>query len=304
MWDFYKYFLDNRFSKYFEFVNKWEFEVAVNYKSDTLQEWIAQLTFPFFAIATNKSQRIIAGSLRVKPLLQSQLQNGVIHLLPPPKTGSLFQAVETIIDLILGEVQSKVAQPWRKSVEIPNEKEIGNSIQTKLNEMQKIGDDIKILQQQIQRWNSYRDLLSGTGEELELIVQKTLSDIGINTTKTEKGFCADLVNNEVAIEVTGIKGGIGLDSNKVIQTNVFIQNFRKDNEKVILIVNTYRDIAPKDRKGKMNFSPEIENYLKSLSISYMTTNSLYELWKDIILGKKKAEQVKEKILATIGEVTP
>ena len=54
----------------------------------------------------------------------------------------------------------------------------------------------------------------------------------------------------------------------------------------------------------MNFSPQMKDYLKSLSISYMTTQNLYELWKDILLGNKKAEKVKEKILGSTGEVIP
>lgn len=251
---------DNRFSKYFELVNKWEFEIGIDYKSDTLQEWFAQLTFPFVAIAVNKSQKIIAGSLRVKPLLQSQLQNGAIHLLPPPANVSSFQAVEAIIDIILGRAQTKVVQPWRKFIEVPKEKEIEDAIQTKLRDIQKINEDIAILQQQVMNWDSYRDLLTGTGEELEFIVQKTFSDIGINTSRTDKGFCADLIGDGFAIEVTGIKGFIGASSEKVNQIGRFHENYQKG-EKIIFVVNTFMDLSPQERSGRVSFTDQSRNTL-------------------------------------------
>ena len=293
--------IDSRFSRYFELLNKWEFEIAINYKSNTLQEWLVQLTFPFFAIAVNKSQKIIAGSLRVRPLAQSLIANGAIHLLPPPTKSSPFQAVETIIDLILGTIQSKAVQPWRKSIDVPNEKEIENSIQIKLNEMQKISEDIKTLQQGIQKWDSYRDLLSGTGDELELVVQKALSDIGINTNKTDKGFPADLIGEGVAIEVTGIKGFIGASSEKVNQIGRFHENFQKG-EKIVFIANTFMDLPPQERMGKENFTEPITKYLESMSVCFMTTQTLFTLWKEVMLGKREQKGIREKILTTIGEI--
>lgn len=102
------------------------------------------------------------------------------------------------------------------------------------------------------------------------------------------------------MEITGIKGNIGADSNKIAQIGRFNENFRK-HEKIALIVNTYMDKPLNERKGKMNFSPEMRKYLESLSVCYMTTHTLFDLWKDVIHKKKERKHVQEKILSTVGE---
>lgn len=293
-----------RFNDYFKLIHKWVFEISLF--ADSVRQTPYNYLNLIEPIAFNKSEKIIAGSLhRIidrKKMLNGE-RFGLVHLLPPTDKDLMFQAIECIIDVIMG-TEGKVVPSWRKDIDIPLDHELKNRVEKKIGEMKKIQGEIETLQQQIQSYDCYRDLLTETGKPLERIVQKTLEDIGIATKQTELGYPADLINNETAIEITGIKGCIGVDSGKVTQTNRYIQNFRKHNEKVVLVVNTYRDIEPKDRKGKMNFTPEMKKYLESLSISYFTTYSLYELWKDVILGKKTKEQVKGRILNAVNEVNP
>jgi hypothetical protein len=288
--------IDSRFAPYFETVNKWEHEI------DFTNERDVNRLCSFSPIAINKSQKLIAASLRLYTNSErNQTRDGAIHLLPHPTKVSPFQGIEVLLDIILG-AQGKFIQPWRRLIEVPKEKELEAIVINKQKEIENINQEILSLKKELQEWDSYRDLLTATGEDLELIVQKTMLDLGIKTERTEKGFPADLINDKVAVEVTGIKGSVGVDSNKVIQTGRFIENFRK-NEKVILIVNTYLDTPPNDRKGKMNFSDPMIKYLESISVGFMTTQTLFVLWKEVVLGKRKAEQVKEKILNTTGEIT-
>lgn len=295
------YIRDVRFSSYLNFVSKWEFEIEAHVNCQNVSEILVDLRYPFFPIAVNKSQRAIAGSLRMqKSVVDTQLLNGAIHFLPPPTKASSFQAVETIIDLIIGK-EIKVIQPWRKSIEVPFEKTLEVEIEAKVVEINNTNQKISDIQVQIRKWDSYRDLLSETGESLEMIVKNTLSDLGINTRRTDKGFPADLIGDGIAVEITGIKGFIGASSEKVAQIGRYYQNYRK-NEKIIFIVNTFMDLPPQERKGKMNFSDPMVKYLDSLSVCYMTTETLFNLWKEVILGKREQKTVREKILKTIGEI--
>lgn len=293
----------SRFKDYFELVHEWDSEISFQSVTAVLEAGDSFLNV-LSPVAVNKSQKVVAGSLsrtedRKKSLMGVKI--GIVHLLPPTKESDEYQAIEQIIDIIVG-TQSKAVLPWRKDIDVPNECFLNEQITKKLREIEKIQEEISQLQEQIQSWDSYRDLLTETGESLENIVQKTLADIGIKTKKTEKGFPTDLISKEVAVEITGIKGSIGVDSNKVIQTGRFIQNFRKQ-EKVILIANTYMETQPKDRKGKKNFSPEVRKYFESLSICYLTTETLFELWKKVILEKKEQKCIKEKLLSSNSEVT-
>jgi len=293
---------DHRFQKYFDYIDRWNIEISMS--QQTIAEFLANLTYSIYPIAINKSQKNIAGSIKRVSFDGKVLkgyEKSAIHLLPHLTKASTFQAIELILDLIFGE-EVKIIQPWRKNIEVPKEKELEKKIENIFTDLQKKQQEISRLRNQIQEWDSYRDLLTATGNDLETIVQRTLEDISIKTEKTEKGFPADLISKEVAVEITGIKGCVGVGSEKVNQTGRFKESYHKG-EKIILIANTYMDLSPKDRKGRMDFSPEVEKYFRSLSVCCLTTMTLFELWKEVIAGKKDQKDIKKKILAKNGELT-
>lgn len=293
---------DHRFQKYFSYIDRWNIEISMS--QQTITEFLASLTHSIYPIAINKSQKNIAGSIKrinLNGKVTPGYERSAIHLLPPLTRASTFQAIELILDIIYGE-EEKIAQPWRKSIEIPKERELERKIENKFKVLQKKQQDISQLRNQIQEWDAYRDLLTATGNDLETIVQRTLEDIGIKTNKTEKGSPADLISKEVAVEITGIKGCVGVGSEKVNQAGRFKESYFK-REKIILIADTYVDLLPKDRIGKMDFSPEVKKYFESLSVCCLTTMTLFELWKEVIASKRGQKNVKKKILTKNGELT-
>jgi hypothetical protein len=293
---------DHRFEKYFQFIDQWNFEI--NLSPQTLSEFLVNLTYSIYPIAVNKSQKIIAGSIKRTSLNGKILvgkERSAIHLLPPPTRASTFQAIELVLDLIFGE-ERKIVPLWRKDIEVPKERELETQIEDKIKDIKKIQEEISQLQKQVQKWDSYRDLFVTTGDELENVVQKTLADIGIKTDKTNKGLPVDLISKKFAFEVTGIRNCVGVSSEKVNQTARFKESYHKG-EKIVLIANTYMDLPPSDRKGKLAFSPEVEIYFRSLSVCCLTTMTLFQLWKDVMSDKKKSKDVIEKILTKNGELT-
>ena len=296
---------DHRFDRYFQWVDKWEFELSQSIR--TPRETFQTLMYSIIPIAENKSKKMIAGTVKRGGFLKESgkgefpLQKGGIHLLPPPTKCGTHQAIEIILDLIYGE-EGKIVPPWREEIEVPKVREIQQEIERKITDIQGIQQEIAQLKSQIGEWDSYRDLLTSTGSDLENIVQKALSEIGIKTKKTEKGFPADLISKEVAVEITGIKGCVGVSSEKVNQTGRFKESYHK-REKIILVANTYMHLSPKDRKRKLDFSPEVKKYFESLSVCCLTTMTLFQLWRDIVTEKKDPKDVKRKILTKNGELT-
>jgi len=110
-----------------------------------------------------------------------------------------------------------------------------------------------------------------------------------------------LISNEVAIEVTGIKGCVGVSSEKVNQTGRFDLVHRKE-EKIVLIANTHMGLPPREREGKIDFSPKVKNYFSRLGVCCLTSKTLFELWKDVVTEKKDSKGVIEKILTKNGEL--
>jgi len=283
---------DHRFDRYFECVDKWNLEIDI----------FLSLLLDLIPIAENKSKKIIGGTLKHSEIVKM----GKIHLLPPPTRCDICQVIEILLDLLHGE-QRKMAPPWRKDIEVPRVKEIQQKIQQEKHKQIQIftaiQEEISELQRQMLQWDSHRDLLTSTGDYLESIVQKALSDVGIKTKKTEKGFPADLISNKVAIEITGIKGCVGVGSEKVNQTGRFKQNYHKG-EKIILIANTHMDLSPQKREGKIDFSPEVKKYFEALGVCCLTSKTLFELWKDVVTGKKDSKGIVKKILTKNGELMP
>lgn len=286
--------VNHRFDRYFQVVNKWAFTIDLRMKD-----------YENSPIALNKSKDTISGSLKrissESDKFSAENENAAIHFLPPPTRSKMFEAIETILDITFG-LEEKLAPFWKNQIDIPAERELKTEIEAKNAQIKAIREETSQIETQIQRWNSYRDLLSERGDKLETIVQKVLADLGINTTKTEKGYPADLINKEVVIEVTGIKGSLTVSSEKVNQIGRLKEVYNKE-QKAILIVNTYLDNSPNEREGKMNFSPEVKKYFDSKSVCYLTTMTLFQLWKDVMASKKDKDLVKNKILSKIGELT-
>lgn len=296
---------DHRFDRYFQWVDKWGFELS--FSIETPLDSLQPLVYSIIPIAENKSKKTIAGTVKQGGYLKDlgsgemPLKKGGIHLLPPPTKCDTYHAIEVILDLIHGE-EGKIAPPWREKIEVPKVRQIQQKIEKKITEIRGIQQEIAQLKSQMGEWDLYRDLLTATEYELESLVQRTLLDIGIKTKKTEKGFPADLISKEVAVEITGIKGCVGVGSEKVSQTGRFKESYHKG-EKIILVANTHMLLSPKIRKRKMDFSPEVKKYFESLSVRCLATMTLFQLWKDIVTEKKNPKDVKKKILTKNGELT-
>ena len=219
----------------------------------------------------------------------------------PTTKCNIHESIEILLDIICGK-ERKTIPVWRNEIEILEINEFERKIREKQKEIEIIQREISEIKLNIDDLDSHRDLFTATGDELEKIVQKTLSEIGIETEKTERGFPADLINKEFAVEITGIKGSVGVGSEKVNQVGRFKESYSKG-EKIILIANTNMDLSPKEREGKTDFSKEVNEYFKSLSVYCLSTKMLFELWKDVINEKKQSKDVKNKLLVKIGELT-
>ena len=288
---------DHRFDKYFQCVDRWNLVISQSF--ETNMDLIASFLIEFVPIAENISKKMIGTTLRPGGFTKAK-GSGKIHLLPPPTKCDNHQAIEIILDIICGK-KEKFIPTWRNDVKIPEIEKLEHKIEKKLKGIKLIQQEISQLKNQLYEWDSYRDLLSTTGDDLENIVQKTLSDIGIKTTKAEKGFHVDLLSKSVAVEITGIKGTVGTGTRKVNQTGIFNANYKKD-EKIVLIVNTQMDIQPNKRKEEADFSPEVVPYFEAMRVCCLTTKTLFLLWKDVKLGKINADDIKRRIMTKNGEL--
>lgn len=149
---------------------------------------------------------------------------------------------------------------------------------------------------------SFSGLLYQTGDELEQAVKTFLDFLEMATAFTEQSFPVDILatkeNIAFAVEVTGTTGNISNKDRKVGQVITYAGE-KKEGEKIILVANTFRDTAVKDRPVE-SYTKEAIKILAPFEVCLVTGVQLYTLWKDILEQKKAKEEVIKLLGGTIG----
>ena len=133
-----------------------------------------------------------------------------------------------------------------------------------------------------------------------MLVRDVLKEIGMDTTKTSKGFPVDLVGSGFAFEVTGLSRAITVSSEKYNQTLRFLEDHSKG-EKVILVANTFKNFDPLSRPSP-SFSKVVSESLKSHRVGLITTLNLYRIWKAVTEGRLPKEDAVKLLKDTEAEM--
>lgn len=145
-------------------------------------------------------------------------------------------------------------------------------------------------------------LLYGTGAFLEVAVQMVLEEMGCIVEKLEKGATIDLKarigSMKFAIEITGVDNKIYKDSKKFAQILQYLPH-KEENEKIVLLTNTYRHVDVEERADKENFTRTVLKIAKDNNFCLMTTVDLYFIWKDFLNGESSEKMLTE-VFATKG----
>jgi hypothetical protein len=141
------------------------------------------------------------------------------------------------------------------------------------------------------RYDRMLTLINGYGELLE----KTLGELfgkewlGFDVEETEPGYPIDLfVKNPktghiLAVQVTGVVGKFTQSDKHFGALMGYLPGSEEKNtdgrvERVILVVNTYRDTPLGDRTDKDDVSAPVQNLLKRNGICLIRSSDLYNLW--------------------------
>jgi hypothetical protein len=131
-------------------------------------------------------------------------------------------------------------------------------------------------------------LLYGTGEYLEKAVQLALTDMGFKVEVLEKGYTMDLKatidEKKFVIEVTGIDDRVYKD-NKHFGHILQYLPLMEENEKIIFLANTYRNVEIEQRIGKEHFTSPVLRLSNDNGFCLMQTVDLFSIWKDKLVEK-------------------
>jgi len=254
---------DERFSEYMENVEKWENELC----------WENTVNCSFDPIAINKSQKPIAATLTIG-------KRGKIHFLPKTTKISRFEAIKLLIGLAAREEPEEY--PWLDSIEIPE------------------------LNQTENPWNNsitpeeYRNLFSIDHKKIAKAVQNILEDIGIQTLQNTRFDLTGLKGN-IVVKIASTKGKVEAQNTKINQLAKFIETQRKT-EKIIFVANTYKDLPIKNRTNKEHIDLSMKLFLETNNAIFLTTLSLYHLWKKVITDQISTQEASFLLHNEIGEI--
>lgn len=217
-----------------------------------------------------------------------EILNGSLIFLPQSQAKS-----QTIIGQLYAIGKSEYEKNIQRIEELPSPPEWLEEYKTKqeLDLEKRIEKLVKELEQrklEHKRFEKIDILLYGTGTPLELAVQKVLEEMGCNVKKQEKGatidFKARIDSMKFAIEVTGVDDKINKNSKKFAQILQYLPHKEK-NEKILLLVNTYRNMDVKERTKKENFTETVVKIAQDNEFCLMKTKDLYFMWKSFLNGE-------------------
>lgn len=290
---------DKVFAKYFKGVTEYHKTIEnVESKEDEEGNFLG---YEIYApeMGTRLNTKVIAvAKVTKKPIAcVINILKGSLIFLPQTKARSMM-----IIDQLYAIGNAEYEKNIQKIEEYPSPPEWLDKYKAK----QELGLERKIedLTQKLERrklehkrFEKIDVLLYGTGNPLEVAVQKVLEEMGCTVEKLEKGATMDLkarINSiKFAIEVTGVEDKIYKDSKKFAQILQYLPH-KEENEKIVLLANTYRDIDVGERVGRENFTNPVLKIAENNGFCLITTMDLYFMWKDFLNGKSS-----KKILAEV-----
>ena len=104
------------------------------------------------------------------------------------------------------------------------------------------------------------------------------------------------------MEVTGIKGTIQKDSNKISQAWQYINErsgTSEENDKLMIVANTENHLHPRQRM-RDSFSPDAVKLLSNNGVLLITTLQLYELWNSVEEGNRTPDDVVRELHGKVG----
>jgi len=226
--------------------------------------------------------------------LEHPFEQGTLVILPPPYLGEnvYILVMSRLLDVArryYERAQRRIpigdAPDWMLGYLVPKAIELKRQIE-------------EISEQRL-RYDRIAYVLYGTGGELEESVAQLLEDLGFTVERQPPGANIDLTANHsglgigFALEVTGTKGIIRKDSNKIAQAWQYLNDRAgtpQENDRLVIIANTQYHIDPKER-GSESFTTDVVKLLGNNDVLLMTTLQLYEQWKSVHEGKKSKENV-------------
>ncbi len=232
---------------------------------ENVEKWDNEL---FWQNTDNIGFEVIAVNKSQNPIAATIIMSnrGKIHFLPKATKIDGSKAIKLLIDLANKKESEEYS--WLNQIESPE-----------LNENEK-----------------YRNLFSIDDKKITKAVYLILKDLGITPTQTTQ---FDL--SKISVQIISTKGKLEAQDTEI---NKIISNIekQKNKRKIIVVANTYKELPTKNRKNKQQLDSTMKLFFKTNNTIFLTTLSLYNLWKKVVSGKISVLEASTLIKNQCGEI--
>jgi len=238
---------------------------------------------------------------------KSKVGKGWIYGLPqatrrPFVDGGTLSAIKTLREGIYNDISLQIPG-WVERFLVGDEEKYA-VLKKKLEKEQKLLQE-KILEneQQLEQFLEIKRLIFTGDTALEQVVEDVFRRIGFNVSVPEgNNDDLNIVEKDftAVVEIKGITKSAA--TSHAAQLEKWVSSYFADNHveaKGILIVNAFKDLAPKDRKENA-FPPDLVKFSTKKEHCLMVTLDLLNLYVDFENGLVTKEEIKVLLSTTVG----
>jgi len=217
--------------------------------------------------------------------------------------GAFLEEVTTL-EVILSAPSEKVELPeWTEKYQIPGEAEAIVNLDDTKAEIDRLQVVIKNSNKDLAELQKFKILFSGYDSPLERMVEKVLTELGMQVTPGKKGrvdWVAEYDDKIFAVEIQGVKKSAKEDHARSLTQWVQEVAIEKGNEpKGLFIVNAYRDTELAER-GDNPWVGKIPEICERQEFCALTGLQLLNIYFDIREHPEKKDEIIYKLFNTVG----
>ena len=251
-------------------------------------------------IAKIKSTEKIVGAIEnnflIIPALKSHFYN---------ETEQIDLFGDELINLLIPAESDYALPEWTANYLLPNEQDLINKKDQKVEEAKNIDKQIISLDHQIGDLNKFKTLIAGTGSALEEIVTKVFKNLDIAIINNKINRDDLIIEFEGKIAVIEIKGvSKSASEEHAAQLEKWVSEYTLENKiipKGILIVNSFREIELLNRTN-VSFPDQMKRFSERRDHCLLTSVQLLGLYYDCLNKPTNKVAIINSLFETVGEL--
>ncbi len=324
--------IENSFPKYFSQFSKWdyyffipqgclshEFTDLVGHPNQTKY----QLPAKYFI--KNRYDQMLSGSYTIEVFYKKTRTRtfgpsydsfddapdnvlGEIMLIPLIQETHHREALNLLLDDLLGKPQCSLPPEWVEKVEMPFIDQFQSEVQDIYTKITSYQDQISSLEKRKTKIESYKRLLYSDGFELENIFRECLEELGgkVEPAKySDEEYCLVYGDKDYPVEAKGVSKSISLTHlRQLIDYMLKYDEKTGEKGKGILLGNPWKKVPIEQRNtnAKPNFPQNVLSRAQDMNISLLSSVDFFEAFCRFLEDNSIGHKILGKIVSSIGLV--